>query len=298
LPLFSDGSIAKLEPFARSQAQTLIRALVDQGGGDAIADVAQQLPMSVICKMMGVPAEDQPKLFDWVMGLMRPGEDYGVRTRAIHDLLGYFRDQLAERRVVRADDLMSFLLDCRHAGEPLTDEHVIGSCFILILAGIDTTWSAIGSALWHLATHPGDQARLVEEPESIPSAVEELLRFYAPATMARVVTEETELHGRTVRAGERFLLPFPAANHDPDAFERPEVVDLDRHPNRHVTFGAGIHRCLGANLARMELRVTLEEWVAAVSAFGLSVPADAVEWTGGQVRGPVSLPIMITDVRS
>ena len=125
-------------------------------------------------------------------------------------------------------------------------------------AGIDTTWSAIGASLWHLATHPEHRDRLVAEPELIPTAVEELLRAYAPVTMARLVVKEAEVGGCTFQPGQMVMLPFPSANRDPEAFPDPDKVILDRAENRHLAFGIGIHRCLGSNLARMELRVALD----------------------------------------
>jgi cytochrome P450 len=168
---------------------------------------------------------------------------------------------------------------------------VMGMAALTLLAGVDTTWSAIGSALWHLATHPADAQRLVDEPEIIGQAVEELLRAYSPVTMARVAVEDVELQGCPVKAGEKVLLNFPSANRDPSVFDRPDVVDFDRTENRHVAFGAGIHRCAGSNLARMELRVAIEEWLRRIPEFRLADDATVV-WAGGQVRGPRSVPVV------
>jgi cytochrome P450 len=164
--------------------------------------------------------------------------------------------------------------------------------YVLLMAGIDTTWSSLGSSLWHLASHPADRERLVAEPELIPTAIEEFLRLYAPATMARIATAPVEVGGRTIQPGDRVLLPFPAANRDPEHFDRPEEAVLDRAHNRHITFGVGIHRCLGSNLARMELQVGIEEWLKAFPSFHLD-PEREVGWNGGQVRGPNSVPVLI-----
>ncbi len=132
--------------------------------------------------------------------------------------------------------------------------------------------------------------RLATDPEAMPLAVEELLRAYSPVTMARVVTEDIEFGGCPMKAGDKVLMNFPAANRDPEAFEDPDRVVLDRELNRHVAFGSGIHRCAGSNLARMELRVALEEWLARIPDFGLAEGAE-VTWAGGQVRGPRQLPV-------
>jgi cytochrome P450 len=190
------------------------------------------------------------------------------------------------------DDLTSFLLNAEMNGEPLNEEHVGGSIALLLIAGIDTTWSAIGASLWHLAKTPSDRERLVHEPELMPFAIEELLRAYAPVTMARLVKEDFEFNGCPMKKDDWVLLPFPAANRDPEFFEDADQVILDRKENRHAAFGLGIHRCAGSNLARMELRVALEVWLERFPVFSLADP-DAVTWSGGQVRGPRVLPLRI-----
>jgi cytochrome P450 len=162
---------------------------------------------------------------------------------------------------------------------------------LLLVAGIDTTWSAIGSALEYLATHPEDCQRLVANPSLMPSAVEEFLRAFAPVTMARIVTKDVEVEGVTMRRGDWTLLPFPAANRDPLVFERPDEVLLDREVNRHAAFGLGIHRCLGSNLARLELGVAIEEFLA---RFGSEFTSPgATRYSVGQVRGPRELPMRL-----
>ena len=158
-----------------------------------------------------------------------------------------------------------------------------------MVADVDTTWSGIGSALWRLATHPEDRQHLVAQPELLPWAIEELLRAYAPVTMARIATEDIEVAGCSMSAGDRVLLSFSAANRDPSVFPDADKLVIDREVNRHVAFGAGIHRCAGSNLARMELLVALEEWLARIPDFRLDDSAQ-VTWAGGQVRGPALGP--------
>ncbi|MBT6426395.1 MAG: cytochrome P450, partial [Rhodospirillaceae bacterium] len=154
---------------------------------------------------------------------------------------------------------------------------------------IDTTWSSLGSALLHFATHPEHRRRMATEPDLFPSAIEEMLRVYAPVTMAREVTEEVKVGDVTFQPGDKVLLNFPAANHDPAAFEDADKVILDRKKNRHIAFGVGSHRCAGSNLARMEMDVALRVWFERIPEFQLTDP-DAVTWVGGQVRGPRHLP--------
>ena len=155
-------------------------------------------------------------------------------------------------------------------GAPLADRDIIGNLGLLLVAGIDTTWSAIGSSLWHFAQRPDHVAQLRDRPELWPTAIEELLRAYSPVTMGRIATQDTAVAGCPVSQGRRVLLSFPAANRDASVFDRPEEVLLDRQHNRHLAFGSGIHRCGGSNLARMELRVALQVWLERIPAFRLA----------------------------
>ena len=198
---------------------------------------------------------------------------------------------MAKRKLDPGDDLLSDLLHSEVDGVPVEESVVLGVAALVLIAGVDTTWSAIGSSLWHLATHPDDRRRMVADPDVMPLAVEELLRAYSPVTMARVVTEDVEFEGCPMKAGDKVLMNFPAANRDPEAFEDADRVVLDRELNRHVAFGSGIHRCAGSNLARMELRVALEEWLRRIPEFRLADGAE-VTWAGGQVRGPRQLPVV------
>jgi cytochrome P450 len=226
-----------------------------------------------------------------VRDILEFADDAERRQRGAEGLLNYFLGALEERRANPGDDLLSELLTTQVEGKPVDDGIVLGMAALVLIAGIDTTWSAIGSSLWHLAAHPEDRKRLVAEPELMPTAVEELLRAYAPVTMAREVTEDVDYAGCPMKAGDKILMNFPAANRDPEAFDHPEIVQLDRAHNRHVAFGSGIHRCAGSNLARMELQVALEEWLARIPDFSLAEGAE-ITWAGGQVRGPRVLPVV------
>jgi cytochrome P450 len=163
---------------------------------------------------------------------------------------------------------------------------------LLLIAGIDTTWSAVGASLWHLAKTPDDRERLAAEPDLLPTAMEEFLRMYAPVTMARLVREDMRWRGVDMKAEDWILLSFPAANRDPAQFDRADEVVIDREVNRHAAFGLGIHRCVGSHLARMELRTALEVWLERFPVFTLDDPA-AVTWAAGQVRGPRTLPLRV-----
>jgi cytochrome P450 len=292
LPAFTPEAIARHEARTRDICRTLIARFAGKAGCDAAVEYAQEIPVRVIAHMLGVPEQEGDLYRKWIHEILEIGiTDIQVALRASDEMGAYFAGHIAERRVRPRDDLIDYLINVRIEGRPLSDEHINGTLRLLLIAGIDTTWSAIGSCLWHLAGHPEDRRRLVAEPSLMPSAVEEFLRAYAPVTMAREVVKETQIGGCTFTPGHMVLLSFPAANRDPAAFADADRVVLDRKENRHAAFGLGIHRCVGSNLARMEIRIALEEWLARIPAFRLD-PQASVTWSQGTVRGPRRLPVL------
>jgi cytochrome P450 len=293
LPAFAPGPVNALEPQVRALCAAHLDALAGEREFDAGLRYAQYISPGVISKMLGFPEKDEDLFRDFVH-LVLDLVDLPVEERAPRFVpMGeYFRAQIDDHLANPRDDLTSYLLNVEVNGEKLSIDHVSGTMVLILIAGIDTTWSAIGSAIWHLAHHPSDLARLVAEPELMPVAVEEFLRFYAPVTMARLVKDDVEFHGRTMKKDDWVLLGFPAANRDPKVFEDADTFVIDRALNRHAAFGLGIHRCVGSNLARMEVRVALEEFIARFPNFELSDPA-AVTWAPGQVRGPRSIPVRV-----
>jgi cytochrome P450 len=293
LPAFTPKPVDALEPFTRQLCRDLLAETEGKTSFDAATEYAGHIPVQVIARFLGFPETDAHLFRGFIRTVLeevdRPAEE---REAMFEELDGYMDVQIADHRAHPRDDLTSFLIDAEIAGSKLSEEHIRGTMTLLMIAGIDTTWSAIGASLWHLARHPADRRRLAAEPELMTTAVEEFLRAYAPVTMARLVAKDFDFHGHPFKEGDWLLLPFPAANRDPAVFENPGQVQLDRAKNRHAAFGLGRHRCLGSNLARMELRVALEEWLARYPDFELSDPA-AVTWAGGQVRGPRTLPVRI-----
>ena len=291
LPWFSHDRVAGYEPMTRALCRGLIDGFLATGRADAAAGYAQQIPVRVIAHVLGVPADLADTFTGWVRDVLEFAHDQERRARGVNALVVYFVEQMEARRAQPGDDLISVLLRAEVDGHAIADAHVLGTAALTLIAGVDTTWSAIGSSLWHLAAHPDDRRRLVAEPELLPTAVEELLRAYAPVTMARIVAADTEVAGCPMRSGDRVLMNFPAANRDPDVFPDADRVVIDREQNRHVAFGVGIHRCAGSNLARMELHVALQEWLARIPEFRLA-DGDEVTWAGGQVRGPRQIPVV------
>lgn len=290
LPWFSPKQVDFYEVYTRDLCRQLIRGFIEKGHADAAADYAQQIPVRIIGKVLGVPETDSDRFTGWVRDILEFANDGPRRQKATREVADYFLARMAERRGGDGDDLISTLLRAEVDGAPVPDPHILGTVALTLVAGVDTTWSAIGSSLWHLATHADDLTRMVNEPEIRPFAIEELLRAYSPVTMARIVTSDIEVKGCPMQTGDRVILNFPAANRDPKQFPEADKVLLDREVNRHVAFGAGIHRCAGSNLARMELTVAVDEWLAMIPLFELRTDSQVI-WAGGQVRGPRTIPV-------
>jgi cytochrome P450 len=293
LPAFTKAAVSKQEAGTRRFCHSLTDALAGQHVVDAARDYAQHIPVRVIADLLGFPPDDGPQFREFVEDLLEginlpPDERIARVSRLFDYLLAQVDDHLGHPR----EDLTSYLINAELYGHKLDPSHVVGTMALLLIAGIDTTWSAIGASLWHLARTPDDRRRLVAEPGLLLTAVEEFLRAYAPVTMARLVKDDMHWHGVDMKADDWILLSFPAANRDPAQFERAGEVVIDREVNRHAAFGLGIHRCLGSHLARMELRVALQTWLERIPEFTLEDPS-AVTWSAGQIRGPRTLPLRI-----
>ena len=292
LPYFTLAAVKKLETKTRDVCNELIERFISGGRCDAAAQYSRHIPVRVIALMLGIPEKDSDYFIKWIHEILELGiTDNKVLMKAVYEMSEYFAGQIELRKKHPTEDLITSLMQARHDGKPLSTEHVIGTLRLLLIAGIDTTWSAIGASLWHLAKTPSDRKRLVAEPALMPTAIEELLRAYAPVTMAREVMKETSVCGFAVKPGNMVLLSFPAANRDPAMFPEADKVVIDRENNRHAAFGLGIHRCVGSNLARMEVRVAVEEWLKRIPEFRLD-PSSPVTWSEGTVRGPRQLPIL------
>jgi cytochrome P450 len=292
LPPFTPEAVDKLIPKTRAICNALIDAFIGEKTCDVALRYAQHIPVRVIAHMLAIPEDDGERFRTWIHEIIELGTtDERVLERALAELTDYFVAHVRARRANPGDDLISYLIAAKYPdGQPFKETHVLGTLRLLLVAGIDTTWSAIGAALWHLATSPSDRRRLVAEPTLLPTAIEELLRAYAPVTMARVVAKETTISGCTFKEGQMVMLSFPAANRDPAMFADADKVVIDRRENRHAAFGLGIHRCIGSNLARMEMRVAVEEFLRRIPEFRL---AGKTEWSQGAIRGPRRLPITL-----
>lgn len=300
LPAFNPREVDALEPFVVDVVTGLLDNLDGRTEVDGATDYAQHVPVEIMSHLFGVSPEMGGQFRAWVDAMLKDGQvTLDIARQANREIQAYFADQLKQRRERPADDLVTMVLNAEvplddGTTRPFSERERIGALFVMMLGGIDTTWSALGASLFHLGTHPDDLATLVAQPELIPTAVEEFLRFYTPVTIARVITRDAEIAGCPVHGGERVLLAYPSANRDPEVFEEPEAVRLDREHNRHLAFGVGVHRCLGSNLARMELRVALEAWLRRYPRFELAVAPEEIVWSVGPVRGPRRVPLRVS----
>lgn len=299
LPFFNPVATKRWEDRIRAICKGLLDGLEGRDECDLALDYAQMIPGDITALMLGVPVEDAPQFRTWIHDLLEVGPtDTDVARTSTEAMSGYMRGLVIERREHAAaggeprDDLVTFLLSQEVDGEPIPEDELVNMLFLLLIAGIDTTWSGIGSALLHLASHPEDRRRLAADLSLVPTATEEFLRAYSPVFIARIATRDTAIAGCPVAEGSWVMLPFNAANRDPEMFERPEEVIIDRERNRHAAFGLGVHRCLGSNLARLEMNVAIEMWLERFPEFSLIDP-DLVTIAAGQVRGPRRIPVRL-----
>jgi cytochrome P450 len=276
LPLFTPMKIAKLEPGMRETAAQLVaevREAAAKNGGvaDVSAVFARPMPTIIFGRLAGYPEADWPIFDRWIDEIIYERTSKPeVASAASAELMDYF-DKLIDARLADAghhDDLVQKIIEARVDGRELTRDEQLSYCYLLFLAGLDTTAWGIRSALWYLAQNPVAQQQLRENPEMIPTATEEFLRTLSPVqAMARTCLKDTVVSGQEIKAGERVALVFGAGNRDPEVFENPNEIQIDREDNRHLAFGGGIHRCLGSNLGRKEIIVALEEFLKGIEHF-------------------------------
>jgi cytochrome P450 len=289
-PFFSPRSIRPLEEQLRAQVVALIDPLVGKGGCDFVADVAVPFPVQTFLTLFGLPMQDRDRFLAWkdaVIGLtdasgaMRPDLSQEELAQAL-GLFTYLTELVGARRGVPGDDVLSQLL-CITGDDELTNDEVVGLCFLFVLAGLDTVTDALGFGMERLAKNPDRRDELVADPTLIPSALEELVRLDPPAPfLPRVTTEETTLDGRTLPADTSIIAHLAVANRDEARCPKPFEIDFHRPENPHTSFGIGVHRCLGAHLARLEMRLVYEEWHKHIPTYDIAPgTTPRVKWPRG-----------------
>ena len=290
---FSVSRLMALQDDIREMARERLEPIVDRGHADLCAELAGPIPPMVIARLLGLDKSDWPMFRGMAAQMVTAAEsgDAEANTEAMSWLFGFMTQQIVLRQNEPRDDLLTFMTQLKIDGAPISDQDVIGLALFTLIAGHETTTGAIGSMLMHLARDPAAQQRLRDEPAIIAKAVEEVLRIDPPVpNLARTVTQQVTVSGVRLGPGDRVLLSWASANRDAAAFTDPDTMIVDRPNNNHLAFGSGIHRCLGANLARLEMRIVVEELLARIPTFGIADGAEVV--VGGVLaRGPRVLPI-------
>ncbi len=288
-PLFAPNKIAKMQDGVRESCISLIEALKQKSDCEFMRDFGRPFPVLIFLQLMGLPAADFHQVLEWE-DLLLQGKTLEVRVAAAAAIRDYLRELAQARREHPVDDLISFVVQARVDGEPLTDDEILGICYLLFVGGLDTVASSLGFYFKYLAENPKKQQLLRENNKLIPDAVEELLRIHSVVMVSRFVTEDTEFGGVAMKKGDCIAIYMTFASFDPEEIDQPEMVEFARSPNRHVAFSFGPHRCIGSHLARRELVIAIEEWVNRVPSFEIKPGAD-VRMHGGVVFGVDQLPL-------
>ena len=299
-PYFTLRAAEAMEPAIRRFTSVAIDAFVAEGRCDLITQLAAPVPAMTTLELMGLPPEDWAILADPLHDLIayptdHPGHESA--RRGVWAIRERFAAEVSDRAAKPRDDMITHLLGLEDEGT-LSRSEVVDLLMMVTIGGFDTTMAAIGSALLYLEQHPGERSRLAADPSLLPTAVDEFLRFEAPVQgFARTVTRDITVGGCPIPAGETVFLLWGSANRDPEVFDRPDEMILDRHPNRHLTFGVGGHRCLGAHLARVEMQVVLGETLRRLGDY--TVVHDGVRWptSVGILFGRANIPATFTPDR-
>ncbi len=295
---FTPRRVAQLRPTIERIADGVVDDLLDAGGGDLIATVAEPLPVTVIAELLGVPESDRQLLRPWsadICGMFELNPSAQARQTAVRasiEFSAYLRDLARHRRDHPADDLITALVEVTDAGDRLTEDELIGTCVLLLNAGHEATVNVTGNGWWSLFRNPDQLAALRADPGLLPTAVEELMRYDTPLQMfERWVLEDMTFNGVELAKGTEVALLFGSANRDPAVFADPDRLDLARADNPHISFGAGIHFCLGAPLARLELETSFGTLLRRAPKLEL---VEAPEWTSGYIsRGLKELLVTV-----
>jgi cytochrome P450 len=292
---FAPRAVEAMTPGAAEWCRQLVERVRPLGRCDFMTDFAAQYPTGVFLQSLGLPTSDTNMFVELVRNIfdnLRHPALAEPLARAMGEVRKYFTAAIAQRRESPLDpdtDLISHLLRSTIDGRLLTEEEILNMCVVLVMAGVETTSGQLGFMFQHLASHADQRRRLVDEPDLIPTAVEEFLRVHPIVLPGRKVTRDVDFHGCPMRKGDMVMLPIPAANRSPRVAERPTEVDFDRRGNRHIAFGMGPHRCLGIHLARRELATALRVWHELIPDYSLDGDGQLME-RGGQL-GLVSLPL-------
>lgn len=293
LPVFSPARMKSIEFHIRKVADSLIDSFIDNGECEFVADFAEKLPTIIFTEMMGLPLGEAPRFHNWKNILLHGHHndpDGAIRQRAGQELNEYLVALLADRKQNPGEDIISTLNSAEVEGDKLTDDEVLDMTYLLFLAGLDTVASSLSLHFLQFAQRPDLRDQLAK-PETIPLAVEEMLRFESLVLAGRTATQDVNIGGQLVRKGERVLVNTVAANRDPAMFDKPDEIRFDRGRTRHIAFGVGPHRCAGSHLARLELAIAYEHWHRRIPEYRLAKGANPVRFASS-VAGVNAVPLV------
>ncbi|MEM8563204.1 MAG: cytochrome P450 [Pseudomonadota bacterium] len=286
----SPRAIAPREDSVRATAVALIEKLQAHGKCEFVSDFAIQFPVRIFMDLFGMPPEDFARILDYENKLLHVSNTIETRSQAARDIYDYLVNMLAEKRANPKDDLATAILDFTVDDRPITDKEILGMYFLLFVGGLDTVASSLGFAWRYLAAHPESQQQLRENKDLIPGAIEEFFRMHSVVEVRRTVTEDVSFHGVDLKKGDFVNCITAVASLDRNEFEEPMQAKFERSPNRHCAFVFGPHRCMGSNLARLEMRVALEEWLARLPEFSIEDGAE-IDVNLGAVVSLARLPL-------
>lgn len=296
---FHQRTVSAMAEQIRKRADAQIDGLASDPDHDLVAHVSRPLPLRVICDLLGLPEEDQPKFMRWMEPISQFGGLWSLwrMTGSMGKLMGYLRETFADRRARPRDDMISSLVNGEYQGERLSEDELLSLVFVLFVAGHETTTHLISNAVVTLLRHPDALEALLSDPEKLGGTmIDEVMRFDSPVQMSkpRMARTDFEFHGRTMRRGQAMMALLHSANWDQAVFDSPEDFDITRKPNRHLGFGAGPHFCLGAGLARLEARIAIERLFQRFPDVRLAEPGVPLSWSKRPgLRALTALPLTL-----
>lgn len=289
-PMFSPSSIAKLDGWVRGFANELIDDFIDKGECEFTRDFGRPLPVGVFLTLMGLPLGMRDVFVGWAMGLLH-SYDPQVAGRAMREVVDYLESVIREKHDNPDEGAVSAIVNGTIDGKPLSEREIFGFVFFLFIAGLDTVFAVMNNSFLWLARNPERRREILARPDDISQITEELLRLYGVTFSGRMLSHDYEMHGVSMKAGDRVICVLPAANYDPDVFPDPLTVDFDRPRRPILTFTGGPHSCMGAHLARLEMRVAISEFLRRIPEFRIKDGTDIEYWHGG-VIGPKEVPLV------
>ena len=289
-PMLAPKAVAALEAYIRQLANQLIDQFIDKGGCEFTTDFGRPLPVSVFLDLMGLPQEMRDTFVGWAMGLLH-AQDRTIAVRCMRETEAYLRTAIADK-VRKADGgLLSAIVDGKKDGEALTGQEIFGFAFFLFIAGLDTVFATLNNVFLWLAQNPDRRREVIANPDNMAPMVDELLRVFSVTFSGRTLTQDFEMRGVKMKKGDKVTSILPTANYDPEAFPNPKEVDFHRPRKPVLAFGGGVHSCMGAHLARLEMKISISEFLRRIPDFRVEEGTRIEYWPGGVV-GPKSLPLI------